>query len=75
MQKISIVGAGRVGEATAWFVAKEDIAREVVLIDIREGAAEGAALDLAACAPLFGFDCRPIGGTSPHLLLHSCRYR
>jgi malate dehydrogenase len=71
MQKISIVGAGRVGEATAWFVAKEDIAREVVLIDIREGAAEGAALDLAACAPLFGFDCRPIGGTSPELMADS----
>lgn len=68
MKKIAIVGAGRVGEATAWFLAKEDMAREVVLLDVREGAAQGSALDLQASAPLFGFDCRVSGGTDPALM-------
>lgn len=71
MKKITIVGAGRVGEATAWFLAKEDMAREVVLLDVREGVAQGAALDLQASAPLFGFDCRVIGGTDTKLMTGS----
>ncbi|MEJ2061205.1 MAG: malate dehydrogenase [Gammaproteobacteria bacterium] len=65
MQKISIVGAGRVGEATAQFVAQEDLCRELVLIDVREGAAEGGALDIQETAPLFGFDTRVSGTTDP----------
>ena len=68
MKKITIIGAGRVGEATAWFLAKEDMAREVVLLDVREGVAQGAALDLQASAPLFGFDCRVTGGTDVKLM-------
>lgn len=71
MKKITIVGAGRVGEATAWFLAKEDMAREVVLLDVREGAGEGAALDLQASAPLFGFDCHVTGGTDSALMAGS----
>ena len=63
MQKISIVGAGRVGESTAQFLAKEDLAREIMLIDVREGVAEGAALDIQETAPLFGFDTRLSGTT------------
>ena len=46
MNKIAIIGAGRVGESTAQFLATRDLSREVVLSDIREGAAEGAALDI-----------------------------
>jgi malate dehydrogenase len=61
MDKITIVGAGRVGEATAHFLAKEDICREVVLLDVREGVAQGAALDIQESAPLFGFDTRVVG--------------
>jgi hypothetical protein len=41
MDKITIIGAGRVGEATARLLAIRDMAREVVLIDVRDGAAEG----------------------------------
>jgi len=46
MNKITIVGAGRVGESTAQFIAGKDMCREVVLLDIRAGAAEGAALEM-----------------------------
>ena len=55
MNKITVVGAGRVGESTAQFIASKDMCREIVLIDIREGAAEGAALDIQEDAPLLLF--------------------
>ncbi len=63
MQKIVIVGAGRVGESTAQFLASKDAAHEIVLIDIKEGQAEGAALDIQETAPLFEFDTRVSGST------------
>lgn len=65
MRKITIVGAGRVGESTAQVLAKEELCREVMLIDVREGAAEGTALDIQECAPRFGFDTRVRGSTDP----------
>jgi malate dehydrogenase len=71
MEKIAIIGAGRVGESTAQFLAKNDTCRELVLLDVREGAAEGAALDIQETAPLFGFDTRLSGGTDPSLLAGS----
>ncbi len=63
MQKVTIVGAGRVGESTAQFLASKDIAREVVLLDIKEGQAEGAALDIQETAPLLEFDSKVTGST------------
>jgi malate dehydrogenase len=63
MRKITVVGAGRVGESTAQMLAMGELCREVVLIDIREGAAAGAALDIQEAAPLFGFDTRLTGHT------------
>jgi malate dehydrogenase len=71
MQKISIVGAGRVGESTAQFLAIKELAREVVLLDLREGAAEGAALDIQESSVLFGFDTRLSGSTNPDVLKDS----
>ena len=68
MHKIAIIGAGRVGEAAAQFIAQADLARELVLLDVREGAAEGCALDIQETAPLFGFDTRLRGGSDPALL-------
>lgn len=65
MQKIAIVGAGRVGESTAHFLAKADLCRKIVLTDVREGVAKGAALDIHESAPLFGFDTRVAGDTDP----------
>jgi len=71
MRKITVVGAGRVGESTAQFIASKDLCRELVLIDIREGAAEGAALDIQEDAPLFQFDTRLKGGTNHALMADS----
>ena len=68
MEKISIIGAGHVGETTAQTLAQQDMCGEVVLLDVRDGAAAGAALDINQSAPYFGFDCRVTGGTDPHLL-------
>lgn len=71
MKKITIVGAGRVGEATGQILAKADLAREVVLLDINEGAAKGGALDIQETAPLFGFDTRISGSTQAQAMQDS----
>jgi len=71
MKKISIIGAGRVGETAAYIIAQQEMCSEVVLLDIREGAAAGAALDISQSASYFGFDTRVTGGTDPALLKDS----
>lgn len=71
MRKITIVGAGRVGESTAQFIAAKDMCREIVLLDIRQGAAEGAALDIQEVAPLFEFDTRLGGGSDNSMMADS----
>ena len=71
MNKISIVGAGRVGETAAQTLAQQEMSREIVLLDVREGAAAGAALDIMQSASYFGFDTRVTGGTDPALLKDS----
>jgi malate dehydrogenase len=58
MKKITIVGAGRVGESTAHNLAKAELCREVMLIDIKEGVPQGTALDIQESAPIFGFDTK-----------------
>jgi malate dehydrogenase len=68
MNKISIIGAGRVGETTAHTLAQQEAFHEITLLDIREGAAAGAALDIMQSASYFGFDTRVTGGTDPVLL-------
>ena len=71
MKKITVVGAGRVGESTAQFIATRDLCRELVLIDINEGTASGAALDIQEDGPLFSFDTRLRGGSKPELMADS----
>lgn len=71
MNKITIIGAGRVGESTAQAIAAKDMFREIVLIDIIKGAAEGAALDIQEVAPLFKFDTRITGGSDYSLMSDS----
>jgi malate dehydrogenase len=71
MNKISVIGAGRVGEATAQVLAQQGMCQEVVLLDVREGAASGAALDILQSASFFEFDTRVIGGSDPALLTDS----
>ena len=61
MKKISIVGAGRVGESTAHNLAKAELCREIALIDIVVGVPQGTALDIQESAPVFGFDTRLTG--------------
>lgn len=63
MDKVSIIGSGRVGEAAAHLLAQKSLAKEVMLIDVRPGIAAGVALDIQECAPLFGFDTRLRGST------------
>lgn len=65
MHKVAIVGAGRVGETTAQILAEQETAREVVLIDIREDAPQGVALDIAQTGPFFHFDTRVTGSNDP----------
>ncbi len=71
MNKISIIGAGRVGESTAQFIAEKNLCRELMLIDIREGVPQGVALDIQETAPLLGFDTQVNGCHSPEGITNS----
>ena len=64
--KISIVGAGNVGASSAEYIAIKRIASEVVLLDIKEGFAEGKALDLSQTATTLGFNTRITGVTNDY---------
>ena len=61
MKKITIVGAGRVGESTAHNLAKHEICSEILLIDIKEGVPQGTALDIQESAPIYNFDTKLAG--------------
>ncbi|WP_419596798.1 malate dehydrogenase [Thiolapillus sp.] len=65
MNKVVIMGAGRVGETTAQILAEQEICREVVLIDIREDAPQGVALDILQTSPFFNFDTLVAGSNDP----------
>jgi len=71
MNKISIIGAGRVGESTAQFIAEKNLCRELMLIDIREGVPQGVALDIQETAPLLGFDTQVNGCHSADGIINS----
>ena len=64
--KITIVGAGAVGASCAEYIAIKNFASEVVLLDIKEGYAEGKAMDLMQCASLNGFDTKVTGSTNDY---------
>jgi len=64
--KVTVVGAGAVGASCAEYIAIKDFASEVVLVDIKEGYAEGKAMDLMQCASLNGFDTKITGSTSDY---------
>ena len=68
MNKITIIGAGRVGETTAQILAEEELCREIALFDVREGVPEGIALDILQMAPFFEFDCVISGSNDPRIL-------
>ncbi len=64
--KITVVGAGAVGASCAEYIAIKDFASEVVLLDIKEGFAEGKAMDLMQTASLNGFDTKITGVTNDY---------
>ncbi|MCP4458281.1 MAG: malate dehydrogenase [Cytophagales bacterium] len=64
--KVTVVGAGAVGASCAEYIAIKDFAAEVVLIDIKEGFAEGKAMDLMQTASLNGFDTKVTGTTNDY---------
>jgi len=64
--KITVVGAGAVGASCAEYIAIKDFASEVVLLDIKEGYAEGKAMDLMQTASLNGLDTKITGTTNDY---------
>jgi len=64
--KVTVVGAGAVGASCAEYIAIKDFASEVVLLDIKEGFAEGKAMDLMQTASLNGFDTKITGTTGDY---------
>jgi len=66
MSKVTVVGAGNVGATCADVLAYREIAEEIVLIDIKEGVAEGKALDIFQKAPINQYDSRTVGSTGDY---------
>lgn len=64
--KVTVVGAGAVGASCAEYIAMKNFASEVVLVDIKEGFAEGKAMDLMQTASLNGFDTKISGTTGDY---------
>ena len=64
--KITVVGAGAVGASCAEYIAIKNFASEVVILDIKEGFAEGKAMDLMQTASLNNFDTKIIGTTNDY---------
>jgi malate dehydrogenase len=67
MKKITVIGAGNVGATCANVIAHKDLAREVVLVDIKEGVAEGKALDIWQTSSILNFNTRVTGVTNDYL--------
>ena len=64
--KVTVVGAGNVGATCADVLASREVANEVVLLDIKEGFAEGKALDIWETSPINMYDTRTIGSTNDY---------
>ncbi len=64
--KVTVVGAGAVGATCADNIARKELAEEVVLLDIKEGFAEGKAIDMMQTSALLGFDSKIKGVTNDY---------
>ncbi|OQY05743.1 MAG: malate dehydrogenase [Bacteroidetes bacterium 4572_117] len=64
--KVTVVGAGAVGASAAEYIAIKDFADEIVILDIKEGFAEGKAMDLMQTSSLNGFDSKIVGTTGDY---------
>ena len=67
MKRITVVGAGNVGATCANVIAHKELAKEVVLIDIKEGVAEGKALDIWQTSSINNFNTKVVGYTGDYL--------
>jgi malate dehydrogenase len=66
MSKVTVVGAGNVGATCANVLAFNEVADEVVMLDVKEGVSEGKAMDMMQTAQLLGFDSRLVGCTNDY---------
>jgi malate dehydrogenase len=66
-RRITIIGAGNVGATVAHEIARQDLAKEVVIVDVKEGTAEGKALDMWQTSSILNFDSRVVGVTNDYL--------
>ena len=64
--KVTIVGAGNVGASCAEYILIKQIAEEVILLDIKDGFAEGKALDLTQTTSTLGFKSKVLGVTNEY---------
>ena len=64
--KVTVVGAGAVGATCADNIARKELCTELVLLDIKEGVAEGKAQDMMQTATLLGFDTKIVGSTNDY---------
>ena len=67
MNKITVIGAGNVGATCANVMAHKELAEEIVLLDIKEGLAEGKALDIWQTSSINQFNTRVTGSTNDYL--------
>jgi len=66
MSKVTVVGAGNVGATCANVLAFNEVADEVVMLDVKEGVSEGKAMDMMQTAQLLGFDTTLVGCTNDY---------
>lgn len=66
VNKVTVVGAGNVGATCAHEVARMDICKEVVIIDVKDGVSQGKSLDMWQTAPILGFNTRISGSTNDY---------
>ena len=66
MSKVTIIGVGAVGTATAYCLAQKGLVNEIVLVDIKPGTAEGRALDMRQAAAIQRFDTNVVGATDDY---------
>jgi malate dehydrogenase len=66
-RRITVIGAGNVGATVAHEIARRDLAKEVVIVDVKEGTAEGKALDMWQTSSILNFDSRVVGVTNDYL--------
>ena len=67
MNRITVIGAGNVGATCANVIAHKDLCKELVMVDIKEGLAEGKALDIWQSSSINNFNTRVIGSTNDYL--------